>query len=758
MKTFCIPPALADRLKTAAIAGEINIAQMYEMSSEQRRGLFEKYVDAETAKQINIGFEKAMTSSQKTALKKWAENTFNSKAKKTTQYKDVLDKINELDDMGLLTPEKADAFLEDLVSSKLGVGVSADEAKIIHEKAQKLESLAGDRSEFGTPTAEYFKAKRDMENYLDSITPTSRLKIATSTIGRGTMLLSIKSPLLNIVSNSVQGLLQAAERRFSTKNTKAFNNDYALNYTKFVNKVYQESGYDISRMVSLKSDRTTLGEDIFTSQGEGKVRKIGRFYEDVVFKQLMGAPDVAFSALHFADSANLGSSKMALAEGLSGDKAKARAQQIFQDATSIEPKTLEGQAIRAQAIADAEYSTYTNKSKYADLALGIRRLFNIPSKDLRLGDQIMPFVKTPANVIGAGIDSSGILVPVDVAIKMANTIKAVKNGESWTTASAENMRGLTRTFVRAGLGLTFAFALSSIFKPEDFIGEYPVSEKERQLLDLKNATTNSVRIGDKWYSLDYFGPIGAPLVGMLYAKKYGKDLPSAAQKYYEGVGRQAVKIPGFTEFYNTIQGLKEARPEKDKPVQEIVGKTAGNAVDFIRARVIPALVYDIAKSSDQFERKTDPNKPLDKLKNAIPAGTPGLPDRGDLPVKKTVFGEEKKTEGWLTLFAGARIKTSKSDATIDELDRLATTGNLPSITDVSKTSERAKKLKEQIGDEKFNEAMDFYGTTFKDRLDKLTANSMYKELPDEKKQKKINDLKDKTFKLMLIQYNYDPTK
>ena len=40
----------------------------------------------------------------------------------------------------------------------------------------------------------------------------------------------------------------------------------------------------------------------------------------------------------------------------------------------------------------------------SDLALGIRNSINKATKQLRLGDVLSPFVKTPANVIGLGID------------------------------------------------------------------------------------------------------------------------------------------------------------------------------------------------------------------------------------------------------------------------------------------------------------------------------------------------------------------
>lgn len=750
MAAFCIPVQLAEKLKQAAKAGDIDIAKMYEMDSAGRRELFEKYTDKNTAKEINVNFEKAMVSSQKTALKKWAETVFNAKTKKTQRYKDVLAKIERLDDMGLLTPENDKAFMSDLVADRLGVTVTSDEAEKISSLAKELETLAKEETEFGTPTIEYFKARKRMDDYLDSITPNSRLRVATETIGRGTMLLSIKSPLLNVESNTIQGFLQIAERRLGERKLVGSNSDYAVSYMKFVNDVYKQTGYDISRMESLQNGKRVLGEGKPNAQGKGVIRKVGRFYEDKVFKQLLGAPDVFFASIQFADSANIASAKIAALEGLEGDKAKQRALTILKDATRIQPNTPQGEMVRAQARADAEYATYTNKSVYADIALGIRKLFNIPLKDLRVGDQIMPFVKTPANVIGAGIDASGVLVPADVAIRMTNVLKAIHNGDNITEAWLQNMKGFSRRVIRAGLGLTFAYALSTLFKPEDFIGEYPSTEKERQLLELRQATPNSVKIGDNWISLDYFGAIGAPLVGMLYARKYGKDLPDAVFRYYQGVATQSAKIPGFTEFYNTVKSLKEAAPSARNTLDENLKGVSSFALDFIRARTIPGIVYDFAKASDTVDRKVDTKTDeLAKLKS----GFPGL--RQELPEKRNVFGETVQSQGWKVLLFGARVKTAQKDPLIDELVRLDQTGNLPSITDVSKTSDRAKRLKQQIGEKRFDQAMQYYGKRLKEDLQETITDSDYQEGNDDDKKKLLDNVKKSVFEEMLYEYDYE---
>lgn len=747
---FCIPVQLAEKLKQAAIRSEIDIAKMYEMTSDERRALFEKYADKNTAREINVGFEKAMVSNQKTALKKWAEMVFNAKAKKTVRYKDVIAKIEQLDETGLLTPENGKAFMQDLVADRLGVTVTSEEAAQIHTLAKDLETLAKDETEFGTPTIEYFKARKKMEDYLDSLTPNSQLRVATETIGRGTMLFSIKSPLLNIESNTIQGFLQMAERRIGERKLTGSNSGYAVKYMKFANDVYQKSGYDITRMESLQNGKRVLGEEKPNTQGKGIVRKVGRFYEDKIFKQLMGAPDVVSASVHFADSANLASAKIAAIEGLKGDAANERALQIFKDATRIQPNTPQGEMVRAQARADAEYATYTNKSVYSEFALQIRKLFNIPSKDLRVGDQIMPFVKTPANVIGAGIDSSGILVPVELTIRMANVIKAIHNGDSITEARMEYMKGFSRRVVRAGLGLTFAYLLSNLFKPEDFIGEYPKTEKEKQLLELRQATPNSVKIGENWISLDYFGAVGAPLVGMLYARKYGKDLPDAVFRYYQGVLTQSTKIPGFTEFYNTVSSLKEAAPSARNTLDENVKGISNFALDFIRARAIPGIVYDYAKASDTVDRKVDSKKdPLAKTKAAIPGLRQGLPE------KKNVFGETVASQGWKVLLFGARVKTATKEPLVDELVRLDQTGNLPSITDVSKTSSRAKRLKEQIGEERFEQAMGYYGRRLKEDLQYTINDSDYQESNDDDRKKMLDNVKKSVFEEMLYEYDYE---
>jgi hypothetical protein len=739
--SFCIPKHISRKLLEAAKRGEVDMVKLYNMDSSQRRSFFEGYTTKENAEGINAGFEKAMASKQKDSLTKWANETFSPSEKKTAKYKDVVDRINELKADNLIGVN-SEGFFQDLIATRLGVTVTETELAEITKRAEKLEGLYEKKNYFGLPTTEYFKEKRGMQDYMYSLVPASRTRIATSTIARGALLFSIKSPITNIVGNSVQGLTQSMEKRLSSGQFSIANPNLAREYVAYANKVYKESGYDITRMITLAEDSKVIGEDIVHSQGDGTVRKVGRVVEDIVFKKMLGAPDVAFSAISFADSAGLASTKIARKEGLTGQKLKERAAALFKDATRIDPQTIDGEIIRSQAIADAQYATFTNDSTYSTVALGIRGLFNMASGDLRVGDQIMPFVKTPANVIGGGLDAAGLSAVVST-YNLPGAIKEMKDG------NLDPMRGVVRGYVRSGLGITLAFIIASAFDPDDFIGEYPTSEKERQLLELKNATTNSIKIGGKWVSLDYFGTIGAPLVGILYARKYGKNLPDSIFRYSQGVVTQSTKIPGFNQFYDTVKSFKDARPDTSKSLEENLSGVGTAAIDFIRARTIPAIVYDIAKATDTRERKADKTKLFDKFKSTIP----GL--RQTLPVDKTVIGDERKTESALsTLLFGARVRSSRSSTVIDELIRLDSTGNLPSITDVEKTSTRVKEFKSQVDSDKFRSTMDEFGTNFGKELDRLMTSSRYNRLDDEKKAAEINKVKDDQLERTLRKNGY----
>lgn len=661
----------------------------------------------------------------------------------TAQLKDDLlaGKIKTADIAKMLPSEKAavKAILEDIVTEKLGVRASSAEIKKISTIADKIDTAQvklGD--DLGTPgklkeNLAFFKAKKEMDDYLSSLNPSSNLRVASGTIGRGMMLASVKSPVLNIGSNIEIGLTEGLGRRIASGTLKGADSKLAKDYIKMVNTVYQKTGYDLSRMTSLidsgKNGERVL-DDTVHAQGTGAVRKVGRGVEDVVFKQLMGAPDVASGAIHFADSVNLNAVKLA-------NGSKAKASEYMRDAMRIDPQTEQGIQLRDQGILDAQVATWTNNSWASKASTGVRRILNDMSGDARLGDFLLPFVKTPANVISTGLDYAG-----GGALKaMVSTVQAVRTGNLKDRAY---LQGLSRNLVRSGLGLTAAVAIAANLDENSFVGAY--DPQRAQIEALKNSKENSIKIGNKWISTDWFGPLAVPLNGIMYARKYGNTKGELSYQYAKGSASTMLNLPGVKDITSFAAKQKQQQGASSSDA----GAGAVNyATSQLYSRLVPSVLSDIAKATDSKERVGN------KGVQGIEAKIPGL--REKLPVKKDIFGNEVKTEpGASTILFGSRVKTDKSTAATKEITRVDNaTGKSITFTDWDKASTKElMAFKQKLGQKKFEEAKTKYGQTLQASLNKTIARREYKQLDDDQKLKVISDADSQAKKKVFEQYSF----
>lgn len=738
MSISCVPAYAAEQLKEAVKNKQIDIAKLYQMTSQDRQAVFSKYTNNEVGQFVNGKFEKAMISKQKDALQKWAQSTFTPQMKKSGAQKNLIQKIKDLD--VILNPNTSKDFLSGLVAESLGVSVTEQEAKTISQKAKNLEALFQKQTPEG-PTDEYYEARNDMDKYLSSLAPTSNLKVFTSTVGRGAMLASVKSPVLNIESNTIQAVLTAIERRVESGKARGLNDKYAGELVKRINGIYQKSGFDISRMEGFSEGQKRLGEDITHSQGKGPIRAVGRIFEDVVFKQLMGAPDVLFASVAFTDSLNLNSTEMVKSEGLEGKAAQSMALKMMQDAANPEPKTIEGQVLRAKAMADAQYATYTNSSWASELGIGIRNVLNDVTGDVQLGTTLMPFIKTPANLVAAGLDYSLLSSPFWIS-KVPSAIQEFKSG------NFEPMRGVAKSATRAGLGMILATILSFAFDPEDFVGEYDLlSQKERELGQAKNAPYNSIKIGDQYVSTDYFGPLATPFVAMMYARKYGDSLPEGIWEYVKGAGAQISKTPGLAELSELVKDTKD-RMQRGDFAQAAQGYT-DDFIGFIRSRTIPAIVNDLAIGTDEFQRQTGRDA-ISKAKAGIPGLRQTLPEKID-----QLTGKEKEGEGFIKqLLFGSRVKTAEESPLTDEISRLFKNEAGPTLSNIQWASTRMKEFKEQVSDDKFQSSLKYYGKNYGQKATALIRSASYRSKSDDEKKDEINSVRREVLEDTLKKFGY----
>lgn len=642
----------------------------------------------------------------------------------------------------MLPDEKAavKSILEDIVTDNLGVKASPAEIKRISSISKKIDAAQvklGDG--LGVPeklkdNLEFFKAKKEMDDYLNQLNPSSKLRVLTGTIGRGMMLASVKSPVLNIGSNIEIGLAEGIARRVAGGSLRGANNKLAKDYIKMVNKVYQKTGYDLSRMMTLAdtgaSGRRVLDDTVHASG------KVGKAVEDVVFKQLMGAPDAVFGAAHFADSVNLAALKMA-----KGNKTKAT--QLMQDAMRIEPLTNEGNLLRQQGILDAQVATWTNKSWASKASSGIRRILNDASGDARAGDFLLPFVKTPANVISTGLDYAG-----GGGVKaLVKTVQAIRSGNLKDRAYIQSV---SRDLVRSGLGITAAAVIAANLDENSFVGAYDPARS--QIEALKNSRENSIKIGNKWVSTDWFGPLAVPLNGIMYSRKYGNGKGDMGYQYAKGSASTILNLPGVKDVTSFAAKQKQKQGES---VDEGAGSLLNYATSQAYSRLVPSLLSDVAKATDSNERQA--NKGFQGIQSKIPGFVPLVPNRKDLPIKKDVFGNDIKTEpGASTILFGARVKTDKSTPVTKEITKINnSTGKSITFTDWDKSATKElTQFKQKVGEKKFNEAKVKYGKKLESNLSKIIQRSDYKRLDDDAKLLIITDADNQAKKQVLKDYGF----
>lgn len=174
MANICLPKLSLDRFKQALVSGKINPDKLSSMTSDERHALFSDVVGEGEAKWVNASFEsKLLLKNQEQGMLTWAKKLTGI----TPDVKrDLITRISKLDHV--LNPAEEKGFLKDLASTKLGVDVTASEAKKIAIMSSKLQELAAKQKSDGTFPSEadrmaYGRAKVDMGAHLAELKNTA---------------------------------------------------------------------------------------------------------------------------------------------------------------------------------------------------------------------------------------------------------------------------------------------------------------------------------------------------------------------------------------------------------------------------------------------------------------------------------------------------------------------------------------------------------------------------------------------------------
>ncbi len=161
---WCLPPRQVDAFRNAIRSGDIDPIVLAEMSSAERRAVFERHLGKENAEPINTQFEsKLLLKNKQQGYVSWAKKML---GENTPAGRDIISRVQRMDN--LLSPADERAFLEDLAAQRLGARVTAEEATKIAELSRAIGTTKEAMNNGGDRMA-YGRAMVDLRDYVSDL-------------------------------------------------------------------------------------------------------------------------------------------------------------------------------------------------------------------------------------------------------------------------------------------------------------------------------------------------------------------------------------------------------------------------------------------------------------------------------------------------------------------------------------------------------------------------------------------------------------
>jgi len=391
------------------------------------------------------------------------------------------------------------------------------------------------------------------------------------------------------------------------------------------------------------------------------------------------------------------------------------------------------------ARADGMYRTFQDNSKLAQVFSGAKKLLNkigTPDGKFGLGDLILKYPKTPANILSRGLDYSpaGFVKGIYEATRPLITGKAF-NQKSFVESISRSMVGsgvIAAAYILAKKGIVTGKA------PNDYDvsatqqagggGNFKINVSALKRMVTGDNTTQ--KAGDKQVSYDWAQPtsllfsIGADLALNGEAKT---SISDAIDTSTQTLTNQSL-VKGLTNFAGDI---------KDKGVGTAVAKTAFG----VPSSFTPSILNQFASLFDKTGRSTYSPDKLEEAKNKVFSRIPGL--RNTLEPSIDVFGQEKKnyeSSGLVrildVMFNPAFVTTIRDNPAAQEvLDiyyRSGETKQAPRVADKTLTINGEKV---PLSAKQYSDYQKIIGTKTQEVFDGLLQSKTFQDATDTQKAK-----------------------
>lgn len=385
------------------------------------------------------------------------------------------------------------------------------------------------------------------------------------------------------------------------------------------------------------------------------------------------------------------------------------------------------------ATSEALSRTWQDNNNYTKFVLQTRNALNkINIKGYGLGDVLIPFAKTPANLTKAIIDYS----PLGM-INAINSGKNLKNSLSNGQYTAQMQHQFVQNLGKATAGTMLYILGYALAKAGITSGE---SDDDKDTKDfMKNTlgvSSYSIKIGGKTFTYDWAQPVAAPLsimANIVNKQKEGTTLTENIISSLDTAGNILLE-QSFMESINTVLNNNDGIVTG---IQE--------AILELPSRAIPTLMKQIVDLTDDTQRTTfEYDKPLKTSINKIKAKIPGLSTTLS-PVVDTMGREVQRYGGKNNIFNvflnPANINTENISESAEEIYRVyKSTGDKTVMPRVIPYYFNEDGVKKTLTSKERSEFQKISGKIIEDNVSRLLNNINYVNMSDIDKSTVLNNI------------------
>lgn len=387
--------------------------------------------------------------------------------------------------------------------------------------------------------------------------------------------------------------------------------------------------------------------------------------------------------------------------------------------------------------------TWNDNNKYTKFVLGVRSgLNNIKLGGYGLGDVLIPFAKTPANLTKAIVDYS----PVGL-VNSLTKYKAMNNAIETGQFTAKMQHDFVQTLGKATAGTMLYVLGMALAKAGITSGK---SDDDKDTRDfIKNTlgiNSYSIKIGNKSFTYDWAQPIAAPLSIMANIETSKKN---KEQALLEGVFNSLDTAGSILLEQSFLSSINDVLSDNAGVVSGII-----NEVLELPSRAIPTFSKQIVDLTDTTQRQTyEYDKPLQTATNKIKAKLPGLSKT--LSPSVDTMGREilrygGKNNPFNVFLNPANVNTENISESASEIYRVyKVTGDQTIMPRVTPYYINQKGEKTILSTKEKTEYAKVSGKIIEDNIKLLLKNSNYVKLEDEEKSQIIKNI---------VDYSYNKTR